>query len=169
MNLLGAIHRYAIQASCATLDMIFKETSPFVAYNGYLSKTSCGSVLQIWRDTRRARGEQEEMHTDDVEMYIADLDKQQTVRVRTLGDDALFIGHNYTCCLSTQKYPKLLRNHVYFTDDDEYSLIDAKDNRRDVGILNLEDLSVTNVVSHQPWSNWPIPVWVTPSFNKIHK
>lgn len=169
MNLLGGIHRYAIEGSRATRDMIFKDTSPFVAYTGYLSKTSCGSVLQIWRDKRETSGEQEEMHTVGVEMYIADLDKQQTVRVRTLGDDALFIGHNYTCCLSTKDHPRLLRNHVYFTDDDEYWLIDAKDSRRDVGILNLEDLSATDVVSPQPWLNWPIPVWITPSFNKIHK
>lgn len=168
MNLLGGIHRYAIEGSRATCNMIFKDNSPFVAYTGYLSKTSCGSVLQIWRDKRETSGEQEEMHTVGVEIYRADLDKQQTVRVRNLGDDALFIGHNYTCCLPTKDYPGLLPNHVYFTDDDEYWLIDAKDNRRDVGILNLEDLSASDVVSPQPWLNWPIPVWITPSFNKMH-
>ncbi|XBI14782.1 hypothetical protein VPH35_057315 [Triticum aestivum] len=147
MNLLGGIHCY--------------DNSPFVAYNGYLSKASSGSVLQIWRVARETTsGEQEERHT------------QQAVRVRNLGDDALFIGHNYTCCLPTKDYPGLLPNHVYFTDDDEYWLIDAKDNRRDVGILNLEDsykISASGVVSPQPWLNWPIPVWITPSFHKIHK
>ncbi|KAM3345948.1 hypothetical protein ACQJBY_020459 [Aegilops geniculata] len=173
MNLLGGIHGYAIEGSRATCNMIFKDTSPFVAYNGYLSKASSGSVLQIWRVARyTTSGEQEERHTVGVEIYRADFDKQQAVGVPNLGDDALFIGHNYTCCLPTKDYPGLLPNHVYFTDDDEYWLIDAKDNRRDVGILNLEGsykISASDVVSPEPWLNWPIPVWITPSFHKIHK
>ncbi|VAH71011.1 unnamed protein product [Triticum turgidum subsp. durum] len=169
MNLLGGIHRYAIEGPRAARDMIFKDTSPFEAYNMYISKTSSGSVLQIWRYKRETSGEQEEMHTVGIEIYRADLEKQQTFRVRNLGDDALFIGRNYTCCLSTKDYLSLLRNHVYFTDDDEYWLLDAKDNRWDVGMLNLEGLIANDVVSPQPWLNWPVPVWITPNFNKIHK
>uniref|UniRef100_A0A453DQX5 F-box domain-containing protein n=2 Tax=Aegilops tauschii TaxID=37682 RepID=A0A453DQX5_AEGTS len=64
MNLLGGIHCYAIEGSGATCNMIFKDNSPFVAYNGYLSKASSGSVLQIWRVARETTsGEQEERHT----------------------------------------------------------------------------------------------------------
>jgi hypothetical protein len=169
MNLLGGIHRYAIDGSCTTRDIIFKDTSPFYAYSVYMAKTSSGDVLQIWRIKKITSGEQEEIHTTRVDIYKADLDSQQIVDVPTLGDDALFIGHNCTCCLSTKDYPRLLPNHVYFTDDDEYWLMDGQEKCRDVGIFNLEDQSAHDVVSPQPWLNWPIPVWITPSFNRIHK
>jgi hypothetical protein len=48
----------------------------------------------------------------------------------------------------------LLPNHVYLTDDDdEYSLMDDDGQyyRRDVGMYNLEDSSVIEIVSPQPW------------------
>ncbi|TKW07844.2 hypothetical protein SEVIR_7G333850v4 [Setaria viridis] len=84
-----------------------------------------------------------------------DFDKQDILYIDTLKDDALSIGHNYSCCLP---------NHVYFTDDDdEYSLMDDDGQyyRRDVGMYNLEDNSVIETVSPQPWLNWPIPVWIS--------
>lgn len=109
------------------------------------------------------------IHTTRVDIYKADLDSQQIVHVPTLGDDALFIGHNCTYCLSTKDYPRLLPNHVYFTDDDEYSLMDGHEIHRDVGIFNLEDECSYDIVSPQPWLNWPIPIWIIPSFNKIQK
>ncbi|XP_051217458.1 F-box protein KIB4 [Lolium perenne] len=169
MNRLGGIHRYAIEGSCAVPEMIFKDTSPFSAYNAYIAKTSSGDVLQVWRITKSTSGEQKEIHTTRGDIYKADLDSQQIVHVPTLGDDALFIGHNCTYCLSTKDYPMLLPNHVYFTDDDEYSLMDGHEIRRDVGIFNLEAECSYDIVSPQPWLNWPIPIWIIPSFNKIQK
>uniref|UniRef100_A0ACD5TSB1 Uncharacterized protein n=1 Tax=Avena sativa TaxID=4498 RepID=A0ACD5TSB1_AVESA len=169
MNLLGGIHRYAIEGSRTTRNMIFKDTSPFIAHNVYIAKTSYGDVLQIWRIKDSTSGEQGEIHTARVDIFKADFDSQKIVPVRTLGDDALFIGHNCTYCLSTKDYPRLLPNHVYFTDDDEYWLMDGHEICRDVGIINLEDQSANDVVSPQPWLNWPTPVWIVSSFNKIHK
>ena len=89
------------------------------------------------------------MHTDGIEIYKLDFDNQSIISLDSLGDDALFIGHIYTCCLSTRDYPKLLPGHVYFTDDAEYWLIEYKNIRRDVGIYNLEgdtslDVSLRN-------------------------
>jgi len=71
--------------------------------------------------------------------YKLDFDEQSTIDVDSLGGDALFIGHSYACCLSTRDYPKVLPDHVYFTDNAEYGLIEFKNIRRDVGIINLED------------------------------
>ncbi|KAM0837777.1 hypothetical protein ACQ4PT_061406 [Festuca glaucescens] len=169
MNLLGGIHRYTIEGSRATPETILKDISPFVAYNVYLAKTSSGHVLQIWRIKKSTGGEQAEIHTTVVSIYKADFDSQQIVHVPTLGDDALFIGHNCTCCLSTKDYPGLLPNHVYFTDDDEYWLMDGHEICRDVGVFNLEDESANEVVAPQLWLNWPVPVWIVPNFNKINK
>lgn len=43
-----------------------------------------------------------------------------------LGKHGVFIGCNYTTYLSTRDYLGLVPNHVYFTDDDEYSLRHSK-------------------------------------------
>lgn len=98
------------------------------------------------------------MHRNGFEIYKVDLEKQRVVQLNTLlGDDALLIGHSYTCFLSTKSYPKLLPNHVYFTDDSEYWLVEKKHIRLDVGVYNLEDESSHDVVTPQHWLNWPIP------------
>jgi hypothetical protein len=170
MNLVGDIHRYTIGRYCATQDILFKDTSPFIAHNLYLCRSSSGNFLQILRYGTKLGEETEEIHTTSVFIHKVDFDKEGTADAHALGDDALFIGHNYTCCFSTKDYPRLLPNHVYFTDNDEYCCVpDSKLSRRDVGIYNLEAESVSDVVSPQKWLNWPAPVWITPSFNKIHK
>jgi hypothetical protein len=173
MNLLGGIHRYTIGASGATppRDIIFKDTSPFIAHNVYICRNSSGDLLQIWRYTTNLGDyTEEEIHTTAIFVYKVDFDKQDIVDAHTLGDDALFIGHSYTCCFSTKDCPGLLPNHVYFTDDDEYcSEADSKASRRDVGVYSLEAKCVSDVVSPQQWLNWPTPVWITPSFNRIKK
>lgn len=70
--------------------------------------------------------------------------------IDTLNDDSLFIGRNYSCCISTKDYPRLQPNHVYFIDDDEYSLMDEQDYRRDVGVYSLENRSATEIVNPEP-------------------
>lgn len=169
MNRLGGIHRYTIEGSCARRDIILKDTSPYIAHSVYISRTPSGDVLQIWRLKSYTECEPEELRTTGIEIYKVNFDKQSVEGVHTLGDEALFIGHNYTNCISTKDYPGLLPNHVYFTDDAEYWLIDGRHSRRDVGIYSLEDEHVSEVVSPQRWLSWPVPVWITPCFTKIHK
>uniref|UniRef100_A0A0A8ZGH2 KIB1-4 beta-propeller domain-containing protein n=1 Tax=Arundo donax TaxID=35708 RepID=A0A0A8ZGH2_ARUDO len=169
MNRQGGIHRYTIAGSFASCEVIFMDTLPYTAYNVYIARASSGDVLQIWRYTDIQEEEPNEMHTNGFEIYKLNFDKQCIVQINTMGDDALFVGHSYTCCLSTKDYPKLLPGHVYFTDDSEYWLIENKNIRRDVGIYNLEDESSHDLVSPQTWLNWPNPIWITPSFTKINQ
>ena len=168
MTRQGDIHRYTIEGSCASCDVVFKDTLPYIAYNVYIARTLSGDVSQIWRFTDNPC-EGNEMHTNGIEIYKLDFDHQCIISVDSLGDDALFIGHSYTCCLSTRDYSKLLPGHVYFTDDAEYWPVECKNIRRDVGIYNLEDDTSLDVVSSQPWLNWPNPIWITPSFTKINQ
>ncbi|CAL4911592.1 unnamed protein product [Urochloa decumbens] len=172
MNLQGGIHRYTIEGSCATRHVIFKDTLLFTpADNVYIARTSSGDVLQIWRTTSCPIEDSVETHTTHIEIFKIDFDKQDILDIDSLKDDALFIGHNYSCCLSATDHPRLLPNHLYFTDDDEYSLMDddGQHYRRDVGMYNLKDNSVIEIVSPRPWLNWPTPIWITPSFTKINK
>ncbi|RLM99785.1 putative F-box protein [Panicum miliaceum] len=169
MNLLGGIHRYTIEGSCVTRDIVLKDTLPYMAYNMYIARTSSGEFLQIWRITTDTSEDSLETRTSDLEVFKVDLDNQQTVDIDTLGDESLFIGHNYSCCISTRDYPRLRPNHVYFTDDDEYSLMNDQDYRRDVGVYSLGNISTTEIVTPEPWLSRPIPIWITPSFTKINK
>ncbi|KAL6642270.1 hypothetical protein ACP70R_020451 [Stipagrostis hirtigluma subsp. patula] len=169
MTRQGGIHRYTISGSSASCEVVFKNILPFMAYNVYIARASSGDVLQIWRYIGLPSEETKEMRTDGFEIFKLDFDKQCIVKANTLGDDALLIGHSYTCCLSTKDYPKLLPSHVYFTDDSEYWPLENKNCRRDVGICNLEEESFGDLVSPQPWLNWPNPIWIMPSFTKINQ
>lgn len=117
MNLRGGIHRYTIEGSSATRDVIFKDTMPYTPpYNADIARTLSGDFLQISRTTA-GTGEDDslETHTTCIETCKVDFDKQDALDVETLKDDVLFIGHNFSCCLSTKDDPTLRPNHVYFT------------------------------------------------------
>uniref|UniRef100_A0A453JJA6 Uncharacterized protein n=1 Tax=Aegilops tauschii subsp. strangulata TaxID=200361 RepID=A0A453JJA6_AEGTS len=60
-------------------------------------------------------------------------------------------------------YPALKGNHAYFTDDQQYNQ-GRKTSRRDIGVVAFGNYnSKEDLVSPQLWSNWPSPVWITPS------
>jgi hypothetical protein len=60
------------------------------------------------------------------------------------------MGRNYSCCIAAKDYPRLQPNHLYFTDDDEYSLLEEQDYRRDVGVYNVENKSATEIEMPNP-------------------
>lgn len=92
--------------------------------------------------------------------------QKKLVEVNGLHDHVLFLGHSQSQCLSAQAYPQLKKNCVYFTDDETY-VSDYKNNRRDIGILNLENDSREEIVP-QLWCNWPNPIWITPNLTRMN-
>jgi hypothetical protein len=84
---------------------IKKYTPP---HNMYIARTSSGDMIQIRRDTSCPIEDSLETHTSEIEMFKVDFDKQDILDIDTLKDDALFIGHNYSCCLSANNHPRLL-------------------------------------------------------------
>jgi len=38
-----------------------------------------------------------------------------------------------------------------------------KNNRRDIGVFDLENNSNQELTTPQLWSNWPTPVWLIPN------
>ena len=89
-------------------------------------------------------------------------------RTSCLRGHALFLGHNQSLCLSTEEYPALKANHAYFTDDCRYWTMGLQNNRRDMGILNLDDNSSEGLVSPHLWSNRPAPIWITLNLREIN-
>ncbi|KQJ81847.2 hypothetical protein BRADI_5g03430v3 [Brachypodium distachyon] len=59
-------------------------------------------------------------------------------------------------------------NHAYFTDDNALWTNGLLNNRRDMGILNLDNNTREEIVSPQLWSNCPAPMWITPNLRKMN-
>ncbi|CAN6193093.1 unnamed protein product [Urochloa humidicola] len=95
------------------------------------------------------------------QVHRVDLAAQEFVKVKSLGKDVLFLGHNQSLCLSSQEYPQLKANHIYFTDDCEHMASRHKRRSRKMGVYNLGDDSTKVIVSPRVWSNWPAPLWIT--------
>uniref|UniRef100_A0A0D9XWZ4 KIB1-4 beta-propeller domain-containing protein n=1 Tax=Leersia perrieri TaxID=77586 RepID=A0A0D9XWZ4_9ORYZ len=132
-------------------------------YNFYIVNTLEGDLLQLVRIA-----DYNELRTTSFEGYKIDYEKQCIEPIADLGECAIFVGTNYTTCLSIKDYPQLLPNHIYFDDDNEYWLY-RKHLRRDVGVYDFENDCVSDVVPPQPWLNWPPPIWITPGFTKVAK
>ncbi|KAM3271535.1 hypothetical protein ACQJBY_041999 [Aegilops geniculata] len=101
-------------------------------------------------------------NTREIKLHRVDDGAERLVEVDCLPDHVLFLGLNDPLCLSAKDYPALKGNHAYFTDDQQYNQA-RKSSRRDIGVVDLANNSKEDLVSPQLWSNWPSPVWITPS------
>jgi hypothetical protein len=99
-------------------------------------------------------------------VYKADMSAKKLVKMNGLRDHVLFIGRSQSQCLSAEEYPQLKTNCVYFTDDETF-VSRYKNNRRDIGILNLENGGREEIAS-ELWCNWPNPIWITPNITRMN-
>ncbi|KAI5352997.1 hypothetical protein L3X38_005889 [Prunus dulcis] len=90
------------------------------------------------------------------------------VELESLGDEALFVGDNYSVSVLASKFGGCQPNCIYFTDDS----INFRQNAYiacDMGIFNLEDRTIAQ---HCPPSCWekgmPTPFWITPPFSGLY-
>jgi hypothetical protein len=103
----------------------------------------------------------------EIKVYKVDTMAKKLLEIKFLHVQLLFLGHNQSLCLSAQQCPALKANHAYFTDDNELWLKRTmKNNRRDIGLFDLKNNRREGLVSPHLWSNWPCPVWITPSLSK---
>uniref|UniRef100_A0A0A9E327 KIB1-4 beta-propeller domain-containing protein n=1 Tax=Arundo donax TaxID=35708 RepID=A0A0A9E327_ARUDO len=142
--------------------------------NSYLIQAPWGELLHILRSETEDSNYDPKAdpmtvvrHTGKIEIYKIDIEAHTVVEVDCLRDHALFLGHNQTLCLRAEEHPPLKANHAYFTDDSELWLMGYKNNRRDIGVFNLDNNNREELVSPQLWSNWPAPIWITPNLTKL--
>ncbi|KAL6640800.1 hypothetical protein ACP70R_021923 [Stipagrostis hirtigluma subsp. patula] len=167
MTFHGAVHIIDVSGDSFTQRLIIKNPMAKI-WNVYIVRTPEGEILQVWRITDDQGHVPRLLRTVDFDVYKVDYEKQGLEPVDSLGDNALVVGTSYSSCLSVKDFPRLLPNHIYFDDDNEYWLLE-KDGRRDVGVYDYENGTVTDPVSPVPWPNWPPPVWIAPSFTKMAK
>uniref|UniRef100_A0A0D9W095 KIB1-4 beta-propeller domain-containing protein n=1 Tax=Leersia perrieri TaxID=77586 RepID=A0A0D9W095_9ORYZ len=175
---LGEIHAIDLSGNSAMVKVVMGKVLDIRDdfRNTYILHAPWGDVLQIWKTE-----EEEYVHpsedddydailknTANIEVYKCDLVEGKLVKINPLQDHVLFVGHNQTFCLSAEEFPSLKANHAYFTDDSQNWITQFKNNRRDIGLFNLDDNSRDELVCPQLWSNWPVPVWITVNLAKLN-
>ncbi|TVU08416.1 hypothetical protein EJB05_41820, partial [Eragrostis curvula] len=101
--------------------------------------------------------------TESIKVYRVDLAAQTLVEIKDLGGHSLFVGCNHTFSLMAKDCPGTLPNHVYYTDNEEHYALYTPQCPRDIGVYNVGDGSFHDIHPTCPWSNWPLPAWITPS------
>jgi hypothetical protein len=176
---IGEIHTFNLDAPAVTRKLFLDKTKDIYFESIYIVQGSGGEMLQIWRSDAEPRGEDEDETDSDLELELDDdkvVDKTTAItvyevepaskrieKISSLGQNVLFLGHNQSLCLHAEEYPQLKGNHVYFTDDDFLYTTGFKNNRRDIGVFDLENNSSEEITTPQLWSNWPTPVWLIPN------
>ncbi|KAG2615858.1 hypothetical protein PVAP13_3NG057131 [Panicum virgatum] len=179
---LGEIHAFDLVAP-ASARKIVADSRFSISDRIYIVQAPCGELMQVWRsDTFPLEDEEDEYdselepeldheadqsNTNTIKLYSVNLTSKELVEVNTLGEYVLFIGRNQSLCLSAKDYTQLETNHAYFTDDNYIDISFYKNDRRDIGVFNLENNSQKEIVSPQLWSNSPTPVWLIPNPRRI--
>ncbi|KAF7096607.1 hypothetical protein CFC21_098521 [Triticum aestivum] len=162
----GAIDAFNLNGPSVIHERVLPDMFLF-GERSYIVKAPWGDVLQVDRkqilDHEQPGGE---TYITKIEVYKVDFVEQKRVKMKGIGDHALFIGKSTTSCFSVKHHPDLMPNHVYFTDDHDDELVTGKDDLRDIGVYNLETDTTCKVVYPEPWRTWFPPIWLTPNLAK---
>ncbi|WVZ50809.1 hypothetical protein U9M48_002031 [Paspalum notatum var. saurae] len=150
----------------------------------YLIHAPWGELLQAWRfreyhdpsmppvemaaeDDDDYRDPLVELRTDELQLYSVDGHGQRLLKLDGLENHALFLGYNGSLCLSVKEFPGLKSNCAYIMDDSTEFINYYKDNKREIGVWNMESQILQTIRDTSPpkvpWLNWPTPIWITPS------
>jgi hypothetical protein len=164
------IHVFDLSASVISVKVIMEMVQYVKCENMYIAQAPWGDLLNVWRYAQYYQDSDPETMTKqvvEIKLYRVDTMSKKIVETKCLHDHVLFLGHNQSLCLSAKEYPTLKANHAYFTDNYELYLKGFRNNRRDIGVFDLQNNRSEDLVSPQLWSNWPCPVWITPSLAKM--
>ena len=174
VDIKGEIHAFDLSGPAVTMKIIRGVDEDFYPDAVYIVQAPWGGLLLVSRfkefEDPDEDGDPEiyVAHTTEIKLHTVDDCTERLVEIDCLPDHVLFLGHNNPLCLSAKDYPALKGNHAYFTDDDEYNK-NRKSSPRDIGVVGLGNNSEVDLVSPQLWSNWPSPVWITPSLTAMNR
>lgn len=169
---MGAIHAFDISGPVIMRKIIMGVRNTMLTAHTWFAPW--GDLLNVWRtadeeDVENAGSPDHHVpiSTSEIEIDKVDITTKRLEESKCLHDHVLFLGHNISLCLSAKDHPHLKANHVYFTDNNSLHTYGFKNDRRDIGIFNLESNSWDELVTPQPWSNWPTPMWITLNLAKM--
>ncbi|CAN6363208.1 unnamed protein product [Urochloa humidicola] len=181
---IGEIHTFNLGAPAVTQKVFLDKMKHIYFERIYIVQSTCGELLQIWRSNAPPHGEEEDESDSDLELdfdrdshvscttkinvHKVEPTSRKILEISSLDQNVLFLGQNQSICLHAEEYPQLKANHVCFTDDDYLYTTGFKNNRRDIGVFNLENNSSEEITTPQLWSNWPTPVWLIPNPRRMN-
>ncbi|TVU42515.1 hypothetical protein EJB05_08926, partial [Eragrostis curvula] len=193
---VGEIDAFDLTGTTVTRKVIMDKVKNGSYENMYIILAPWGDLLQVWRTVdhpshahenvdslgmANAPGHEDEdadalendpaarvrYITNNIVVYKVNMEAKELVKINSLPDHILFLGHHQSLCLGAAKHPQLKANHAYFTDDYEDLIQALKNDTRDIGIINLENRRRAAIGS-QIWSNWPCPTWIIPNLRKTN-
>ncbi|KAL7003259.1 hypothetical protein U1Q18_004418 [Sarracenia purpurea var. burkii] len=148
-----------------------RSTTP--ASFAYLVESNNGNLLLVQRFWKSVDEEDEKnLHIKTHEFKVFTLlrpagqKRPAWVQIKDLGDQALFVGDNYSVCVSTSKFPQYERNCIYYTDQNHawlppYAFQGLDD---DSGIFNFENGSFRSHYLPDSFKNQTLPpIWFVPN------
>ncbi|XP_021801753.1 probable F-box protein At1g44080 [Prunus avium] len=142
----------------------------------YLVESTKGDLMHIVRVCKQTQGAYMNVMTESFRVYKAVFDDKdgsilQQVEVKSIGDDAFFIGDNHSVSVLASNFHGCQSNSIYYTHDFSSSYYTHRYDFRDMGIFNLESGTITQHFSLGPYSDLqgyiqPV-VWVVPQFNGL--
>ncbi|CAL4900688.1 unnamed protein product [Urochloa decumbens] len=170
-TIVGEIHAFDLSGPVITRKMIMGMMEDVIPDNIYIVHAPWGDLLNVWRvvDNEDATVDPAVhlLSTIEIKVNKVDTTAKRLEELKCFHDHVLFLGHNQSLCLSAKDHPHLKANHAYFTDNNKLYTRGYKNGRRDIGVFNLESNNRDKLLSPQPWSNWPTPMWITLSLAKL--
>ncbi|KAK9291312.1 hypothetical protein L1049_019257 [Liquidambar formosana] len=135
-------------------------------FQQYLVETPDGELLKVcrhmeWDDDS---DDDEDTHYHTLQFVVLKLDEKNKrwIRVKSLGDKALFLGYNRAICLSALECPEFKANCIYFTDDFFEGYHEHPLGCYDAGVFNLKDGIIKRFYQNPTF--WAEPcIWITPT------
>ncbi|CAL4908130.1 unnamed protein product [Urochloa decumbens] len=173
ITIMVEIHAFHLSGSVIMIKTIMGMTDNVMPDSIYMVHAPWGDLLNVWRivDDEDANFDSVDhvLSTNKIKINKVDIRAKRLEEFKCMHDHVLFLGHNQSLCLSTKDHPQLRANHAYFTDDYDLYIHGYKNSRRDLGVFNLKNNISEELVSPQPWSNWPTPMWITLSLAKMNE
>ncbi|KAE8788928.1 hypothetical protein D1007_36928 [Hordeum vulgare] len=174
VNTLGEFHAFDVSGPVVTVKTIIRVPEHYDCDSRYIVQAPWGSLLFVYRivhyhELESKPGASEYYwNTSEIKIFGIDALWNKIEVINYLPNHVLFLGHSLSLCLGADEYPALKANRSYFTDDNMLWTLGQKNNRRDMGILNLDDNNIEELVSPQLWSKCPAPMWITPDLRKFN-
>ncbi|KAM1099942.1 hypothetical protein ACFX15_006245 [Malus domestica] len=141
------------------------------ARKAYLVESTKGDLWHVRRTVKRKEGCDGNL-TDSFQVYKVVFDKKdrstvEQVEVKSIGDEALFVGGNHSMSFLASNFAGCQPNSIYYTCD---LLRFQHPERRpfDMAVYNLENETITPFYSPTSWQKGnPRAAWICPQFNGL--
>uniref|UniRef100_A0A2N9F2Y1 KIB1-4 beta-propeller domain-containing protein n=1 Tax=Fagus sylvatica TaxID=28930 RepID=A0A2N9F2Y1_FAGSY len=100
--------------------------------------------------------------TTTFKIFKLDISGRNWYRVKSLGDDVMFLGLNSSMAFSSRDFPVYKGNSIYFTDVNYNFDLEGTRIGFDEGIFSLDDGKIEPLPTNYG-DVWPTPIWVMPN------